>query len=356
MSRAVWMGFARRTAALACVVLSLSGSSARTTEAYAVLNHRMVGFGLRSAGEEWKLRWDAAVWAPGTTLTVAVPDDPRWLASSRFRSMVEVREEVSESLRQWQDIGTADIRWRVGTAVETEAAALEVVLRDGLSRDAQVFISVPRGNEAVLDRCKILIDPESLDSSALRYTFVHELGHCLGLDHPPPHPNDGYFFFPRGYDAYSPYSMWGYGPVMSYGRGAYDGRTLTSDRIGASLLRPAPGWLERTGSVYGTVLGTDPAAGNSEHEGASVVLIARVGLDGTLGDAVTRYTNLWGQFVIEGLTPGNYVLMVAGTQPDPGHWWVPNIIWETVLLRPVAIRAGERQGPLVLTVHREEDE
>ena len=356
MSRSVRRAVARRTVALACVVLPLSGSGARITEGYAVVEERIAGFGLYGAGEEWKMRWDAAVWAPGTTLTVAVPDDPRWLASSRFRSMEEVREEVSDALREWEDIATADIRWRVGMAVGTEAAALQVVLREGLTRGAVAFSSVVGVDQAVIDLCKVLIDPESLDSSALRYTFVHELGHCLGLDHPPPHPNDGYFFFPRGYDAYSPYSMWGYGPVMSYGRGAYDGRTLTSDRIGASLLRPAPGWLERTGSVYGTVLGTDPAAGNSEHEGASVVLIARVGLDGTLGDAVTRYTNLWGQFVIEGLTPGNYVLMVAGTQPDPGHWWVPNIIWETVLLRPVAIRAGERQGPLVLTVHREEDE
>ena len=150
--------------------------------------------------------------------------------------------------------------------------------------------------------------------------------------------------------------MWDYDPVMAYGRRAPDIRLMLSDRIGASLLRPAPGWPKRTGSVYGTVLGTDPAAGNREDRGASVVLIARVGLDGTPGNAVTRYTNLWGQFVIEGLTPGNYVLMVAGTQPDPGHWFVPNIIWETVLLRPVAIRAGERKGPLVLTVHREEDE
>ena len=353
MSRSVRRAVARWTAALACVVLPLSGSGARITEAYAILEKRIAGFGLYGAGEEWKLRWDAAVWAPGTTLTVAVPDDPRWLASSRFRSMEEVREEVSESLRQWEDIATADIRWRVGTTIGEEAAAVQIELREGLTRGASVFVSVVRANEAVIDLCKVRIDPGVLDSQSVRYLLVHELGHCLGLGHPPPHLNDGYFFHPRGYDGPS---MWDYDPVMSYGRRAPDIRLMISDRIGASLLRPAPGWLKRTGSVYGTVLGTDPAAGNREDRGASVVLIARVGLDGTPGNAVTRYTNLWGQFVIEGLTPGNYVLMVAGTQPDPGHWFVPNIIWETVLLRPVAIRAGERKGPLVLTVHREEDE
>ena len=353
MSRAVWMGFARRTAALACVVLPLSGSGARITEAYAILNYRIVGFGLYGAGEEWKLRWDAAVWGPGTTLTVAVPDDPRWLASSRFRSMVEVRAEVSAALQEWEGVATADIRWRVGTAVGEEAAALQFVLREGLPRGGLAFVSVVRGNEAVVDRCEVLLDPGFLDSLSLRNLFVHELGHCLGLGHPPPHPNDGYFFHSRGYDLPS---MWDYDPWMSYGRLAPDRRLLISDHIGASLLRPAPGWLERTASVYGTVLSADPAAGVSEHEGASVVLIARVGPDGTPRDAVTRYTNRWGQFVIEGLTPGNYVLMAAGAQPHLDRWWVPDIVWETVLLRPIAIRAGERKGPLVLTVHREEDE
>ena len=347
MSRSVRMGFARRTVALACVVLPLSGSGARITEAYSILNHRIAGFGLYGAGEEWKLRWDTAVWAPGTTLTVAVSDDPRWLASSRFRSMEEVREEVSEALRRWEDIATADIRWRVGTTIGEEAAAVQIELREDLTRGARAFVSVVRGDEAVIDRCTVRINPGALDFQSLRFVFVHELGHCLGLGHPPPHPNDDYF---RGVRLRS---MWDYDPVMSYGRGAHDGRLLTSDRIGASLLRPAPGWLKRTGAVYGTVLGTDPAASIIEHKGASVVLIARVGLDGTPGDAVTRYTNLWGQFVIEGLTPGNYVLMVAGAR---FHVQVPIIVWETVLLRPVAIRAGERQGPLVLTVHRAEDE
>ena len=86
-----------------------------------------------------------------------------------------------------------------------------------------------------------------------------------------------------------------------------------------------------------------------------MVLIARIGPDGAPRDAVARYTNRWGQFVIEGLRPGDHVAMVFRRRPDPfAPWFEP--IWEAVVLRTVAIRAGERTGPLVLTARSPEGE
>ena len=356
MSRAVWMAAAGRMAILLCAVLPVASSGARVAEAY-VFRGSVHGLrALHGIGEEVKPRWHPAVWGPGMTLTVAVPDDPRWLASRLFDSMAEVREAVSEALRQWADVGTADIRWRVDATAEPGEGVLSIVLHDDL-RAAGVALLSSRAGESggrEIYRCQITLNSASVEQIgylSLLSVLTHELGHCLGLGHPPGYPNDD-FFQVAGFDGPS---MWGYDAVMAPGWGSGDGRLWIPDRIGASLLRSAPGWLERTGAVYGTLLGTDPNVGRFEYESASVVLIARIGPDGTPGDAVTRYTNRWGQFVIEGLRPGNYVVMVSHLQPDPFQSWF-QLIWEAVVLRTVAIRAGERTGPLVLTARSAEGE
>ena len=81
------------------------------------------------------------------------------------------------------------------------------------------------------------------------------------------------------------------------------------------------------------------------------VLVARLEGNGRPRNAVIRITNEWGQFVIEGLDPGNYVVMAFSHRwGRPRESWVA--IRQTVRLEPVQIRAGERTGPVVLTARR----
>ena len=356
MVRTGWMATAGPTAVLVCAVLLAASSGARVAEAYAFLYVVTDLRELHGMGEERKPRWNAAVWGPGMTLPVAVADDPRWLASSAFESMEEVRGVVSEALRQWADVGTADIRWRVDAAAEDGEGVVSVELDEDLGPAGIAFplSRVGDSGEPEIHRCTITLNSrvvEKVDYPSVLDLLVHELGHCVGLHHPPAYPNDTFFSSP-GADGPS---VWGHEPVMIYGGWSFDGRLWASDRIGASLLRPASGWLGRTGAVYGTVLSAGSASGAAEGERAVMILIGSIGRDGTLREVLARFTNRWGQFVIEGLVPGEYVVMVFRRQRDP---FQPGFdgIWENVVLRPVEVRAGERTGPLILTAHRDEGE
>ena len=185
------------------------------------------------------------------------------------------------------------------------------------------------------------------------FFFAHELGHCVGLHHHAEYPNLSWLS-PR-YRTLA--SMWGGSSIMgvSFDAGWSGSRAFRpTERIGASLLRPAPGWLEATGAIYGTVLGADFG---SEIAGVAL-LAARIGLDGRPRDAVTRVTNQWGQFTVEGLAPGEYVLMLNGIGLDVyGEDWVGAArIHKTIRLDPVRVRAGERIGPLVLTARLRDGE
>ena len=64
-------------------------------------------------------------------MTVAVPDDPRWVETfDYFESMADVRRLVSEAAAVWSGIGTADIRWEVGESPVAGDAGVAVVIKD----------------------------------------------------------------------------------------------------------------------------------------------------------------------------------------------------------------------------------
>ena len=354
----------RRVGLPALVGLLLLAGGLRMAAGYRLgATENVIGPFLFGEGEQHKRGWDPEVWGPGTTMTVSVPDDPRWIETfDYFESMADVRHLVSEAAALWSGIGTADIRWEVGQSPVAGEAGIVVVIKD-LPEDWP-FRGWARGrskrNAGIwqVEGCEVVLDDREdngleITRRGMRWFFAHELGHCVGLSHHAEYPNLSWL----GLRYRTLASMWGGSSIMGVpfdagwvGAGALQ----PTERIGASLLRPAPGWLESTGAIYGTVLGADFG---SEMAGVGL-LAARVGLDGRPRDAVTRVTNLWGQFTVEGLAPGEYVLMLNGFGLDSyGENWVGAArIHKTIRLDPVRVRAGGRTGPIVLTARRPAEE
>ena len=338
--------------AVTAAMLAGSGPGGRPAAAYEFLidvdyERQVAHRNLVVSGREELPRWDPRWWAPGTTLPVLVLDDPLWLTA--FADMEAVREMVAEALDEWSRIESADILWSVREVREVREE------RDSLRRSLHVTVGERGGpSAAVMSDGRGIVDCTvylrmRAESSLMSFqtTMLHELGHCLGLWHSPGYP--GYWWFgSQGFQM-----PWREEGIMEAG-GGYR-HLSTDDHVGASLLRPAPSWIETVGSIYGTVLGEGfPVARHVN------VLAMKLHPDGAVRDGVTRLTGRHGEFWIGGLEPGTWFLMVYAFRhfddsrpyhPKPYGLTEPTLsIPDMIHLTSIEVRAGETTGPVVLRV------
>ena len=270
--------------------------------------------------------WSSEHWGFGDTLSWVVNDDPGWTAGwedwrgnqveAPFRSGREALPPVAAALAAWSELESADIRWEVAGMEEGLDVArdghLTVTVEPTTSAGAIAINWQTRGfsnGKWYTTECDVALNPwvaADLGQDRL-FSLIHELGHCIGLHHAA--------VAPHSYHANrhnTQFGAWGPSPNMSYGPGRNNELHL-DDIIGASLLRPAPGWLPTRGTISGQVT----VAG----EPAPFVSIWASRLSGSSPEVgVGGFADYEGRFVIEGLAPGDYLIRAGPMLQTLAHF------------------------------------
>ena len=347
-ARLVWL------AGAIVAVLGVASSDDRA-EAYLLLDSGALDY-IVPASEA--IRWSADVWGPGRTLVWEIEDGPDWeLLLGGVEDFVPI---VEEALAVWSAIETADISWRLAGVVEPSAEHPRWPdARSAVSFQGTDFHSLWgaelwwRRNKATdtweITECNVglprflverLEDGVFTDDDLRRYVvsfLVAEVGRCLGLGSSSPLPGSQILrTTPSGDDrGWRATEIWRWS-VMAEGFGT---RLTSDDRIGASLLRPRGGWLPRTGSLAGRL--------ESDGRPARYVHVYALRLvEGRLRDPVGAFANADGEFLIEGLAPGDYVLWA---HPLRGYWEHSLLLMagamtdvkDAILAQPIRLKAGQ---------------
>ena len=357
-ARLVWLAGAMVAA------LTVASSDDRA-EAYLLLDGGALDY-IVPASEA--IRWSADVWGPGQTLVWEIEDGPDWeLLLGGPEDFVPV---VEEALAIWSAIETADISWRLAGVGEPSADGPRVPdARSRVSFEAtnvhplwgaelwwrrnrrNSTWEITECNVGLLDPLSLREDEESTDDDLRRYTvsfLVEEFGHCLGLGTSSPLPGSILRIVPSGdRQAWRGTEVWQW-PVMGQGWGT---RLTSDDRIGASLLRPRDGWISRTARI----------AGRLESDGRPVryahVFALRLEED-RLRDPVGAFANADGEFLIEGLAPGDYVLWAHPLSNTPWEYRLLVLadattdVKDAVVADPVRLEAGQTSREVRIPMRR----
>ena len=356
-ARTLVAGWPRVGVFVAVLMSAVLGPQRDAAEAYLFYDNGALDL---VVGSDQAIRWSAEVWEPGSTLVWTIEDGPDWTLV--WDSAQDVVPLVEEALSRWSEIPTADISWRLAGV-----SALDGYRARFRNSSNQVYID-PEGGFAAelwwglnlqsgvweLTECDIGLPPDLVEHvrtehlSAYTGQYVmRELGHCLGLGiasslpgseslhHSP--SDDGWIG--RESKAMRPE------PAMSLGSGI-----ALDDRVGASLVRPRAGWIEGTGILSGVL------EAGGERVPYGYVWAFRRTSEG-MRDPVGAFANADGEFLIEGLTPGDYAL------------WAHPVIWyrshrfliergaewdveDSVLAHPLRVDAGRVTDGIVIPMQR----
>ncbi|MXX23418.1 MAG: carboxypeptidase regulatory-like domain-containing protein [Rhodospirillales bacterium] len=331
-------------------------------------------------------RWRHTAWRPGDTLVWTLDTSADW--SLWFGSSAGARPALEKALAAWSDIPNADISWELADEAASDYGATgpRDRTRNWVSIDpigefgGQARMWWGRaGAEWQIDQCTIVggsrlaeeppdwfkeleeDDPERMYPAL--GMWIHEFGHCLGLHHsqrlptrrlPVRRDSDTAGGRPDWYRVMQS-DAWVADPQMSYGWSDFglEHPVTADDAAGARLLRPGRGWLRTTGAISGSLV--------MEGRPARYVHVWAFPADAMTGvgqpSPVGVFSDREGNFLIEGLAPGEYVLWVSPMTERPAHFWVagqagPSVADETVVPYPVRVTAGSVTESISIALRR----
>ncbi len=349
------------------VVLILSGS----LEAYRFFSDGRTD--ARIVGAEHAMRWQAEVWGPGDTLSWEIAPDPDF--EVYFDSPEGVIPYAERALAAWSDIPTADVRWQVNGIGEgdhedlPQAEGRHTVFvdagDDSCGGYARIWSERRSSGRWEIAECDVAfcaqiteipewVEPDSLDEHRKQHRegsvglLVHEFGHCLGLAHAGAVSTQGRWTRKGDWDFVHPGD-----PAMSYGVNLEEPEDLSADdALGASLLRPAPGWRRRTRT--GSIAGALDLAGEAVPYAHVWALPAG---EAPLRDRIGAFSDREGAFLIEGLPPGDYALWAQPINRSGAHGGLvsggaPIDLDDTIPGRIVRVQEGQAAGGVEIPMRR----
>lgn len=346
----------------AALVLSAAGRG----EAYRLYDNGALDFIVAS---DEAVRWSSEVWPSGATLEWRIERAPEWV--ELFGSSEGVFSVVRDALSRYSEIPTADIRWTVSGM---DAAADGAWTRDGTSR---VFLAGPRwwlwergaGLWFVRNPIRQVWDIAECDVGLTREALDWDAQHreewatdelesafrtCLGLAESEGLPGSNRLRASRSEseDRWTRNDHFRESP--SYHSAVWAGAFDSDSRVGVSLLRPRPGWRSEVGGLAG-VLETAEGAVAYAH-----VWALRREAEGGMRVRAGAFSNRAGEFLIEGLEPGDYLLW-AHPISDPRDSWdlvaagAPLDLEDAVSLPLIRVRRGRTtDGAAIRMTHGRE--